>query len=166
MTEAAVKTLKPAAEPKAPETAATPPVRRNDIRLLESVNNAWRAVLTPAQFEERLNPAIWAVKTRELRAYDRIIAISEDERQYAELLVTECDLGDCTVVELRHVKLPAKKRVNGARIPDGYKIHVDINGFRGMREADSAHMGPYRGKQEEAIRDILDHPTLRQRAAR
>lgn len=139
-----------------------PMIKRNDVKLADSQRNRWWAVLNAAQFRERLNGAIWATRTKELRRYDEITVLAEDESEMAVLLVTDCELGSCNLVELSNVKIPPRKPLQAARIPNGYEAIRDTKGYRVKRLKDGAFMGPYQPRLEDAVRDLLDHASLRQ----
>lgn len=83
------------AKPK-PEAAAEPdkvpvqPLHPQRKILAEQARNAWRVVPADGvKLEDMLAPGYWAHVAKDLQIGDKIEAVSEDNSQYAELLVRD-----------------------------------------------------------------------------
>lgn len=150
------------AEPQA-ETRRPTALSRDSMKLRETTNNTWRAVVKRGTSREMLTCSdLWAAVAETLLPFDKISVVDEARTYYAELLCLDSGRGHATIVELSFHPLPMVLAVAGA-IPAGFSI--DYSGpdrlFVVLRLADSVVMGEGFQTKEDALAYLLDHNSLR-----
>lgn len=147
-------------KPKAPD------LRRSDKVLRDQVANVWR-LLVPADTkpEDYLDPGALGAASVDLHVYDRIEALSRDEKWWAEYLVTDTGPGWATLILLRAIELPKRKDGAEARVPAGHRIYrgATDEGWIVYRDTDGVTMSNGHRDHETALRWLLDHATMRRR---
>lgn len=138
--------------------------KRGEVSLLNFKNNDWYAVApkgikAPEQLQS--DPAMWAAVASDLRPYDLIRVIARDESWWAECLVCDTGIGFAKVALLRTIKLEPRAKNGTSRLPDGYEIVRDLDGYRVRRLRDNVFMGAHLPREEDAVRALLDHASLR-----
>ena len=139
------------------------PLTPNQCKLLESVNNRWRAVVPKGTTREQLRtPDLWRVVSTSLTRFDKIAIVDEASTFFAEMLVYDCGMGYAMLVELSFTDLP-RVVVTDDDVPVNHVIeHLGPESMWTIRRiSDSAVMGKGFSSREEALAYLLDHATLR-----
>jgi hypothetical protein len=146
---------------------ALQPVRKNAVTPLESKSMRWRAfVPATVTLEDLTNPELWSVVRDQLRAFDIVEVVREDEAFWAEVFVRQAGegrrKGAVIVKVLRSIKLEAKTE-DDHDLPAGFEIREDnqTHSFYGVRVSDGARFGTHSKSWEDARRAIVDHASLR-----
>lgn len=148
-------------EPKKPKLPASLP--HSALKLRESCNNEWRAVIPRGVEPERvLDSDFWAAVSRDFLPYDTIKCIGEARDFYTELLVLEAGSGYCALVKLNHIQLPALL-VSQKGLPPNHEIYYSgpEKLYCVKRNSDSVVMGEGFTSREAALEYLLDHASLR-----
>lgn len=156
MTTTAVDT-----ERRPPATSLSMP----DFRLMESVNNHFRAVAPRGTTRERcLENSFWSVVSQQVRPYDQITVIGADRSFHATYLVLEAGLGYVSLIELSWTPLPALLATPDDRLPPNFSILFAgvEDGWMAKRNSDSVIIVKNAKSQKECLELLLDHNSVKQ----
>lgn len=154
--------VKPSETPETPKrsTASLP---QNNLKLRESTNNHWRAIIPRGVEPERLlDSDFWSAASRDFLPYDIVYCVGESRNFFCELLVLESGAGYCSMIELNRVALPALL-VSQKGLPPGHEIFYSgpADLYCVKRNSDNIVMGTGFTSREAALEYLLDHATLR-----
>lgn len=154
---------------------ALPVVRLDQLMLREQGNNDWLVVAPLGVSSEDLDaPDLWIAVAHRLRAYDFIRVIAADESWLAELVVRHATTANAVLKVMRVVELGQKLSDDEIRrVPANHRIYLGAPGEGWIVErtnpdgsstvmARGAEQG--RWSYEQALRWLLDHPSLTQSA--
>lgn len=146
-------------EPPKPAT----PLSVAAIKLRETTNNSWRAVIPRGTPRERLlDSDFWATIAERFLAYDKITCVFEDSSAFCELLVVASGRGYCKVVELTWHPLPTLI-CSDTDLPANHTI--EHNGPSDLyvvrRLSDNVILGKNFSSRQDALAFLLDHASLR-----
>lgn len=154
------------------ETQDTQPRRRisypalpfSNIKLRESVNNCWRAVIPRNTPIERLfDSDFWVVRSADFMPFDTIACVDDGRNYYVILLVLDCGRGYCNVLELSRTMLPTTLAVAGTTLPPNHEIThngpVDLYVIK--RISDGVILGKNFESHAKALEYLLSHASLR-----
>lgn len=146
-----------------PRRKSSPALQKSSLKLSESVNNSWRAVVPRGTPRERLlDSDFWAVVSSDFLPYDKIVVVAEDRACYAELLVLDCGRGYASVEELFYKPLAPLIIANDGLPPNHEIVHLGPEELYGVRRlSDGILLGKGFGSRDEALAFLLDHATLR-----
>lgn len=141
-----------------------PSLTTQDFRLMESVNNHFRAVAPRGTTRERcLENSFWSVVSTSVRPYDMITVIGADRSFHATYLVLEAGLGYVSLIELSWTPLPALLATPDDRLPPNFSIYyggVEV-GWQAKRNSDGVIICSGKS-QEECLAALLDHNSVKQ----
>lgn len=155
-------------KPEAQSLTPAKPVKlralsRVEVKLRESVNNTWRAVIPRGTPQERLlDSDFWVVVAGDFMPWDRIHCVAEDRTFYAELLVVDAGRGYARLEPLGiHTLPPIVTSQEG--LPPGHEIvHAGPDKMYCVRRvADGVLLGEGFSSKDDALRYLLDHASLR-----
>lgn len=141
-----------------------PSLTTNDFRLMESVNNHFRAIAPRGTTRERcLENSFWSVVSQSVRPYDQITIVGADRSFHATYLVLEAGLGYVSLIELSWVPLPALLATPDDRMPANHSVYyggVEV-GWQAKRNSDGVIICSGKS-QEECLAALLDHNSVKQ----
>lgn len=142
-----------------------PSLTTNDFRLMESVNNHFRAVAPRGTTRERcLENSFWSVVSQQVRPYDQITVIGADRSFHATYLVLEAGLGYVSLIELSWTPLPALLATPDDRLPANHAIFYGgiEDGWTAKRNSDGVVIVKNAKSQAECLAALLDHNSVKQ----
>jgi hypothetical protein len=139
------------------------PLKPSDVKLAESTNNTWRAVVPRGTTREDLLVSdLWSVMAHNFLSYDRINIVSETREFFAELLVIDAGRGYCSLVELSFTPLPAIIVANND-VPSNHSIeHCGPEKLYIVRRlSDGVILGEGFPSRDAALAHLISHASLR-----
>lgn len=136
---------------------------RADIKLHESTNNIWRAIVPRGTQRERLlDSDLWATIAHDFLPYDKVIVVEAGRAFYAELLILEAGRGYCHLEELSFHALPPLIVANTGMVPNHEICHLGPDDLYGVRRlSDGVMLGKGFRSSEEAMVFLTEHASLR-----
>ena len=134
--------------------------------LAEHANNYFRAIVPESvELEDLSDPRVWELIAADLHKFDRIVAIREDRKYWADCLVIDANPGAAKVLVLGSVSpLPPLLATDMRAVPQGFDITQEGALGRWMIRRLSDNVVLYSDGHstfEEARSFLLGHATLR-----
>lgn len=149
-------------EPAAPKKKFSP-LKPSEVKLRESTNNDWRAIVPRGTARDDLLVSdLWSIVSANFLPLDLIRVVAEDRSYYAELLVIEAGRGYANIIELSFTNLPAII-LSKDGIPPNHEIkHLGPDRlYVVQRLADGVILGEGFSSREAALAHLLSHASLR-----
>lgn len=141
------------------------PIKQGMFADREQKNHTWNVYATDMKFEDDLcHPARWTAAPKQVRTGDKLCVYSNEF--YAEALVhLFIPHGTCVLIPLLKVRRPdLTVESRSARLPQNHRVYYggELDGWIAERTGDKpAILSKGLRSEEESIRFILDHATLR-----
>jgi len=151
------------AESAAPAPRPLKPLVRANLKLLETTNVSWRAVVPTGTTRQQLVlPDLWRSVGQDFHVFDHLHVVDEASTFYAHLLVVESHPGFVSVIELNYHPLPRMIAADGADVPPNFEIvHCGPEKLWTIKRNDGALYGEGFGSRADALNHLLNHAALR-----
>jgi len=139
------------------------PLTRQQVKLLESVNVRWRAIVPKGTTRaDLLVPDMWRILGSDLNPFDKITAVDEASTFYAELIVVTAGQGYAQLVELIYIDLP-RIVASDSDVPPNHVIeHAGPERLWVIRRlSDGVMLAENFPSRNEAVQYLLAHASLR-----